>query len=186
MSANLDSERPRPDVRVGSTPPGNFVVSVAERSLAADRFHWLTFVAILAVTTAVDQTGKRVAAAQLALGQTVDWLGPFSFTHVRNSGIAFGFFAGFTPLIGLITALVIVGLVGYFARAGATHPLAPLALGLIAGGSASNLVDRLRLGYVTDYLSIPYWPSFNLADCFILAGVAVLALTLARADLVRR
>ena len=162
------------------------MVSVAERSLAADRFHWLSFVAVLAVTTAADQTGKRIAAAQIALGETVDWLGPLTFTHVRNAGIAFGFFAGFTPLIGLITALVLVGLVAYFARAGATHPLAPLPLGLIAGGSVSNLVDRLRLGYVTDYLSIPYWPSFNLADCFIIAGVAVVARTLARAERVRR
>lgn len=162
------------------------MVSVAERSLAADRFHWLSFVAVLAVTTAADQAGKRIAAAQLVLGESVDWLGPLAFTRVRNSGIAFGFFAGFTPLIGLITALVLVGLVAYFARAGATHPLAPLALGLIAGGSVSNLVDRLRLGYVTDYLSIPYWPSFNLADCFIIAGVAVVARTLARAELVRR
>lgn len=185
MSANLDSGHPRPDVRVGSTPPGNFIVSVAERSLAADRFHWLMFVAILALTTAVDQAGKRIAASQLALGETVDWLGPLSFTHVQNPGIAFGYFAGFTPIIGLITAIVLVGLVGYFARAGAMHRLAPLALGLIAGGSASNLVDRLRLGYVTDYLSIPYWPSFNLADCFIVAGLVVV-FRLARADPVRR
>lgn len=183
MSADLERERRRPDVRVGSTPAGSVVLSVAGRSLAADRFHWVTFIAILAVTTAADQAGKRVAAAQIALGETIEWLGPLSFTHVRNSGIAFGFFAGFTAAIGLVTAVVLVGLVAYFARAGATHPLAPLALGLVAGGSASNLVDRVRLGYVTDYLSIPYWPSFNLADCFIVAGIALGAATLARADL---
>lgn len=180
------SERGRsPDLRIGSTAPGDLIVSVAERSFAADRFHWLAFVALVAVTATADQVGKRVAAAQIAFGDSVDWLGPLGFTHVRNSGIAFGLFADFTPAIGLLTALVLVGLVGYFARAGATHSLAPLALGLIAGGSASNLADRLRLGYVTDYLALPHWPSFNLADCFIVAGVAVVALTLARADVAR-
>lgn len=185
MSAAPEHESRPPDVRVGSTPPGSLVVSVAERSLAADRFHWMAFTALLAVTVALDQTAKRVAAAQIELGDSLAWLGPLSFTHVRNAGIAFGFFARFTPLIGLITAVVLASLVVYFARAGATHPKAPLALGLIAGGSASNLVDRLRLGYVTDYLSVPHWPSFNLADCFIVAGVALVALTLARADVGR-
>jgi hypothetical protein len=56
------------------------------------------------------------------------------------------------------------------------------AVGLVLGGSASNLVDRLRLGHVTDFLDLDYWPAFNLADTFIVVGVALLFLSFVAAD----
>ena len=59
----------------------------------------------------------------------------------------------------------------FFARSGARHPVLPVALGLVIGGSVSNLVDRVRLGHVTDFLDLRYWPAFNLADSFIVIGV---------------
>ena len=62
----------------------------------------------------------------------------------------------------------------FFARSGSRHPILPVALGLVIGGSVSNLVDRVRLGHVTDFLDLRYWPAFNLADSFIVVGVAVL------------
>ena len=70
----------------------------------------------------------------------------------------------------------------FFARSGARHPILPVALGLVIGGSVSNLLDRVRLGYVTDFLDFRYWPAFNLADSFIVIGVAVLLATLVAAD----
>jgi signal peptidase II len=62
----------------------------------------------------------------------------------------------------------------YFARSGARHPVLPVALGLLIGGSTSNLIDRIRLGHVTDFLDLGWWPAFNLADSFIVIGVAIL------------
>jgi signal peptidase II len=62
----------------------------------------------------------------------------------------------------------------FFARSGARHALLPVALGFLIGGSASNLLDRLRLGHVTDFLDVRYWPAFNLADSFIVVGVVIL------------
>ena len=62
----------------------------------------------------------------------------------------------------------------FFARSGARHPVLPAALGLLIGGSLSNLVDRVRLGHVTDFLDFGWWPAFNLADSFIVLGVAIL------------
>ena len=62
----------------------------------------------------------------------------------------------------------------FFARSGARHPILPVALGLLIGGSASNLTDRIRLGHVTDFLDLRFWPAFNLADAFIVVGVAIL------------
>jgi signal peptidase II len=73
-------------------------------------------------------------------------------------------------------------MLGFFARAGARHPVLPVALGLLIGGALSNLVDRVRLGHVTDFLDPPYWPAFNLADTFICAGVAILLVALAGAE----
>ena len=67
----------------------------------------------------------------------------------------------------------------FFARSARRHPLLPVAVGLVLGGSISNLVDRLRLGHVTDFLDFDYWPAFNLADTFIVVGVG-LALPLVR------
>ena len=62
----------------------------------------------------------------------------------------------------------------YFARSGARHPILPVALGFLVGGSMSNLVDRVRQGYVTDFIDPMYWPAFNLGDIFITVGVAIL------------
>jgi signal peptidase II len=73
-------------------------------------------------------------------------------------------------------------MVGYFARSGARHPVLPVALGLLIGGAAGNLVDRLRLGHVTDFLDLSYWPAFNLADMFIVAGVGILLAAIVAAE----
>ena len=82
----------------------------------------------------------------------------------------------------VLTALAIGALLAFFARSGRRHPLLPAAVGLVLGGSASNLVDRLRLGHVTDFLDLDYWPAFNLADTFIVVGVGLLFLSFVAAD----
>ena len=70
-----------------------------------------------------------------------------------------------------LTVIAIVWMSIFFARSGARHPVIPAALGLLIGGSLSNLVDRVRLGYVTDFIDFGWWPAFNLADSFIVIGV---------------
>ena len=109
-------------------------------------------------------------------------LGPFSIHHVQNSGIAFGLFASATAAVIVLTLIAVGWMVVYFARSGARHPLLPVAVGLLIGGSVSNLADRVRLGHVTDFLDLRYWPAFNLADSFIVIGVAILLGALVAAD----
>ncbi|MER3412276.1 MAG: signal peptidase II, partial [Thermoleophilia bacterium] len=92
--------------------------------------------------------------SQLPLDAEVEVAGPFSIHHVQNSGIAFGLLAGATPVVIGLTAIALAWMLIFFARAGARHPVLPVALGLLAGGSLSNLVDRLRLGHVTDFLDL--------------------------------
>lgn len=162
------------DVRVGSTPPGRLVVSIAGRDPVAGRFHWTVFLALACVALILDQLAKYLVSAQLTLRESVSLLGPLSVQHVRNSGIAFGLFSSWTSLVAALTALAVVAMLVYFARAGAGGPVLPIALALLFGGSVSNLADRVRLGYVTDYLDVRYWPTFNLADTFIVCGVLLL------------
>lgn len=158
------------------TPPrdGLAAISVAERSLAADATQWLLLAAVACAAVVADQVTKHVVSSQLALGDETAAIGPFSIHHVQNSGIAFGLFAGATPFVILLTVVALSWMLAFFARSGARHPALPVALGLLVGGSLSNLVDRLRLGHVTDFLDLRYWPAFNLADTFIVAGVMLL------------
>jgi signal peptidase II len=169
------SEAPRTvDVRVGSSTDALTPISVASRSLAARWPQWLALGLVVVAAVIADQATKHIVSSQLALDDKVHVLGPFSIHHVENSGIAFGLFAGATPVVTALTALAVGWMLVFFARSGARHPVLPVALGLLIGGSASNLVDRIRLGHVTDFLDFRYWPAFNLADTFIVVGVAIL------------
>jgi signal peptidase II len=176
------SARPALDVRVGSATDGLSPISVAERSLAAGPAQWLGLAAVAVAALAADQATKQIVSSQLDFGESVHVLGPLELHHVRNAGIAFGLFQGSAAAVTLVTATAIAWMLWYFARSGARHPVLPTALGLLIGGSAANLADRLRLGHVTDFIDFGWWPAFNLADTFICVGVAILLATLVVAD----
>jgi signal peptidase II len=162
------------DVRVGSSTDGLTPISVRERALGARLPDWLALGAVAGAAVMADQLTKRIVSGTLALGESKHVLGPFELHHVQNSGIAFGLFQGATSIVIVLTSLVILWLLLVFARGGARHPVMPVGLGLVIGGSLSNLADRVRLGHVTDFLDVDYWPAFNLADAFIVVGVALL------------
>jgi signal peptidase II len=172
----------RPEFRPGSRTDGLAPISVVARSLAARPRHWVALGAIAVAAVVADQLTKHVVASQLALGDDAKVVGPFSIHHVQNSGIAFGLFAQATGFVILLTLVAVGWMIVYFYRSGARHPLLPVAVGLLVGGSISNLADRVRLGHVTDFLDLRYWPAFNLADSFIVVGVAILLGALVAAD----
>jgi signal peptidase II len=162
------------DVRVGSATNGLAPISGAERSLAASPYQWIAL-GVIALTALVgDQLTKFIVSERLSLGDSVHIVGPFSIHHVHNSGIAFGLFSNATPIVTALTAIAVGWMLLFFARSGARHPILPIALGLLIGGAASNLLDRVRLGHVTDFLDVEFWPAFNLADTFIVLGVLIL------------
>ena len=101
---------------------------------------------------------------------------------MQNSGIAFGLFGSRTSIVIAVTAIAVGAMLVFFARSGRRHPVLPVALGLVLGGSIANLIDRVRLGHVTDFLDFVAWPAFNLADTFIVVGVAILFGTLVLGD----
>jgi signal peptidase II len=172
----------RLDVRVGSSTDGLTPLSMAERSLAATPSQWLALAAIALAALGADQLTKHLVTSGLALDEGLHVAGPFWIHHVRNSGIAFGLFASATAGVIVLTGIAVGWMLWYFARSGGRHPVLPIALGLVIGGSVSNLLDRVRLGYVTDFLDFRYWPAFNLADSFIVVGVGILLAALAASD----
>ena len=116
-------------------------------------------------------------------GQSIFELGIFRLTHIQNTGAAFGLFRGHSfilTIIGLVgvAALLIYVLLIYRRFPLLDNMLGKTALGLVLGGTIGNLVDRLRFGYVTDFIDVGIWPAFNIADSAIVVGVILLAYSL--------
>lgn len=137
------------------------------------------FLTALLVVVA-DQLSKIGIMSGLATGASFPATGLFRLTHVRNTGAAFGLFQDQSfslTIVGLIGIVVLLLFVFFFTRRLAffDNRLGKPALGLILGGIVGNLIDRLRLGYVTDFIDIGIWPVFNLADSSITVGVILLA-----------
>lgn len=145
----------------------------------------LAFGLVAATVLAFDQVTKRAVAARLPAGGR--WPGPehpiadyFTFTHVHNTGMAFGLGQGMSPVF-LTLAIVVTGvLVAWQWRLPPEERLVRAALGLQVGGALGNAFDRVRQGWVTDFLDFQFWPVFNVADSAISVGVALLAISLWR------
>jgi len=182
QAGSLTEPARRPEIRVGSTTNALRPISAAERPLGAGLRQWVGLGAIAAAAVGADQLTKQVVARTLALGEETQIAGPFSIHHVQNSGIAFGLFSRSTEIVIVLTGLAVAWMLVFFARSGKRHAVLPVALGFVLGGSVSNLLDRVRLGHVTDFLDLRWWPAFNLADTFIVVGVAILFAALAGSE----
>jgi signal peptidase II len=137
---------------------------------------------VLAVVLA-DQLTKALVVAGLGRGERDGVLPGVELVHVRNKGLAFGLLDGGGTLLTVLTLTALGALLVYFALH-AARPLLWLSTGLLLGGALGNMVDRAREGAVTDFIDLPLWPAFNLADVAITAGVLTLlaALEMGRSD----
>jgi signal peptidase II len=141
----------------------------------------LLFLGLAALVVAVDQVTKRLADDRLRGQRSVPVLDDvLRLTYVENRGAAFGLLQDqttFFVFVGILVIGVIAASYRYLPRSGfRLH----LALGLQLGGAIGNLIDRIRTGYVVDFVDFGYrsnwWPVFNVADSAIVVGVALLAL----------
>jgi signal peptidase II len=162
-----------------STPPPSAVEpSVPARRQPADALQWVAYVVIVLVTIAADQVTKAIARDSFTPNDPFEVLPFLHFTNTWNTGIAFGQFRDNQIIVIALSIVAIVWMLVYFARSGGRSPILPVALGLLTGGAASNLFDRLTQGHVTDFIEFPRFPVFNLADTAITVGVVLLLLVL--------
>ena len=130
-----------------------------------------------------DQLSKIWIRTNLAVGQSIPEAGVPRLTHVTNTGSAFGLFQGQTFPLTIVASASAVALLLYAVLFYRRFPLldnrlAWVGLSLILGGTVGNLIDRLRLGYVTDFIDFGFWPAFNLADSAVVVGVIMFAYSL--------
>jgi signal peptidase II len=134
---------------------------------------------VAAVVIVADQVTKAIVRGSIGPFETIHVVPGVTLVQARNSGVAFSRLSGGGPLVVIVALIALAALLVFFV----THRhqrLVWLPTGLLVGGAAGNLIDRVREGAVTDFIKLPHWPAFNVADISITVGVVVLVLVLER------
>lgn len=148
------------------------------------RLIWNAIFFIIALLVVIaDQLTKLWIRATLAIGQSTPETGFFQLTNIQNTGSAFGLFRGYSAYLTVVSFLGAIMLILYFLVIRyhirlLDNRLSKIAMGLVLGGTVGNLINRLTLGYVTDFIQIGIWPAFNVADSCITIGVIILVFSL--------
>jgi len=144
-------------------------------------FRYFFFLLIIpGLIIALDQYTKSIVRQNLALGESwMPWqeLAPYArILHWYNKGVAFGMFQEGGIIFILLPIIIVVGIIVYFPRIPNQEWTLRLALSMQLGGAIGNLIDRITIGHVTDFISIGSFPVFNVADSAITVGTIVLVL----------
>jgi signal peptidase II len=134
-------------------------------------------VVVAAVVVGLDQLTKHLIADQIMPGDVHKFLPGIKIVHDRNTGVAFSLFSGGGTLVLVFTLIALAVLVGYLVLR-PDRPWLWLPTGMLVGGAIGNLIDRLANGAVTDFIKLPDWPAFNVADMSITFGVVILVVVL--------
>jgi signal peptidase II len=135
---------------------------------------------LLAAIVAVDQVTKALVRGSVSVGDADAVFPGLEIVHVRNRGVAFGALSG-QPIVMVVVLVALTGLVVWFALH-STRRYVWVPTGLLLGGALGNIIDRIRDDAVTDFVKVPLWPAFNVADMSIVLGVLALLWVLERGD----
>ncbi len=130
--------------------------------------------AVSVVVVVIDQLTKSMIRSSIRPGDVSDVIGPLDFVHVHNTGVAFGLLSGAGRMLVLLLVLGAFVVFALLARLPEHRPLVVAGIGLVGGGAVGNLIDRARLEHVTDFIRVPHWPAFNVADIGVTVGVALI------------
>lgn len=147
---------------------------------AVTRRMWGRAGVVLALVLGLDQLTKALVRSGIDPGDEDSVLPGVSLVHTKNRGVAFSALEGRTGLVSVVIGLAVVALLVYVAR-NATRPGIWIPAGLLTGGALGNIVDRAFEGAVTDFVKLPAWPAFNVADMAITFGVLALLYVIERA-----
>ncbi len=147
-------------------------------------WRWATLLGVAALIFGLDQLSKYLVTRYLPWGErwnpipSLRWL--VGLTPVTNTGGAFGLLPDLGTLFALVAVAVVIAILFFERHIPLNQPLLRVSLGMQLGGAAGNLIDRLRIGRVIDFIDFKVWPVFNLADSAIVVGVVILAFYLLR------
>ena len=143
------------------------------------KWRGVIFLFIAAFVVVLDQISKLWIRSHLLPGESLPEVGFLRLTYAQNTGSAFGLFANQAFLLSLVAIVGLVIILLFYRYLSEFSIFGTMALGLVFGGAAGNLIDRIRLGYVTDFIDVRswhdfHWPAFNVADSAITVGVIAL------------
>lgn len=134
---------------------------------------------MFAVVVGLDQLTKHTIGTWIRPGQVRHVIPGLKLVYERNTGVAFSFLAGTGALVYVVTGVALVALVSFMlVRPG--RGLLWLPTGMLVGGAVGNLIDRVARGSVIDFIKLPHWPAFNVADISITFGVVILVFVIER------
>ncbi|CAN5649118.1 signal peptidase II [soil metagenome] len=142
---------------------------------------WTRVAIVLTAIVAADQILKAVVTSSIEREQQESVFAGIKIVNVRNTGVAFGQLQDGGVIVAIVIALAVMALLAYFARH-ARRRLMWLPTGMLLGGALGNIIDRVREGAVVDFVKLPYWPAFNVADVAITFGVIVLLFVMEKGD----
>jgi signal peptidase II len=140
---------------------------------------WLRTGIVVACVVAADQVVKALVISALQRGEQRELVAGIKLVNTRNTGVAFGQLQGGGAIVVVLIAVAVIALVVYVSR-NAQRPLIWLPAGLLLGGAVGNVIDRIREGAVIDFIKLPHWPAFNVADSAITIGVLMLLFVMER------
>jgi len=135
---------------------------------------WVRFGVLALLVLVADQVAKGVIRATLDPREHVDVFPGFQISRVANEGIAFGLFPGKQAIVAILTVVALSAIAIALAGLVARNATVAAGAGLLVGGSLGNLIDRLALGAVVDFIDFARWPAFNIADCGITIGAGLI------------
>ena len=150
----------------------------APREASPGALRHLLFVGVALLVVALDQASKQTVRSFMDLYDYYpgdNW--PVRFHYVTNTGAAFGVLQDQAAFLAVTSFIGVSAILLYYWSQSTGHRLITVAMGMMLGGAAGNLIDRVRLGKVTDFIDFPHYPSFNLADSSIVVAVVVLIVT---------
>jgi len=155
--------------------------AIARRHRRQTKARWWRFGIFAALVFVADQISKLIIRATLDPGESVHVVRGLSISRVTNEGIAFGFFPGRQSAVAVLTVVALSAIAISLAGLVGRNPIVAVGAGMLVGGSLGNLLDRLVHGAVTDFIDPSRWPgnvAFNLADCGITLGAALIVIGL--------
>jgi signal peptidase II len=148
------------------------------RATIRPRDGWFLVLALAII--GADQLVKWIIRETVERGDAHAVIWPVKIVHVTNSGAAFGILQGAGPLLVMTSVVGMIALIVFLFNPGFAHPLMRLGLALMLGGAVGNLIDRVREGEVVDFVKVPNFPAFNVADSAITIGVVLLVWAMLR------